>query len=127
MYRKAGNILLILLYLVIFFQPLVPVILYHVNYNFIVKNECVNRAKPWMHCNGKCYLNKQLDDVFDGKQKHPLNLSLRDFKFPEFTELKTGFFSAFPGMIAIKPTAFYLNHYSFHLFNNIFRPPQLGC
>lgn len=127
MFRKVGNILLILLYLVIFFQPLVPIIIYHVNYNYIVKNECVNRDKPWMHCNGKCYLHKQLDDVFEGNQKHPLNLSLRDFKFPEFTELQTGFSLACPVIISKKPVAFYLDHYKSNLFNNIFRPPQSGC
>jgi hypothetical protein len=127
MFRKFGNIFLIILYLVIIFQPLVPVILYHVNYNFIVKNECVNRAKPWMHCNGKCYLHKELDNVFDGNEKHPQNLSLRDIKFPEFTEQENTI--SFDCLFSIreKPLSVYRNFYSFHLSKNIFRPPQGGC
>lgn len=33
---------------------------YVVNYESIVKNECVNRAKPQQTCNGKCFLEKEL-------------------------------------------------------------------
>lgn len=127
MIRKFGNILLVLLYLVIIFQPLIPIFIYHANYNFIVKNECVNRDKPWMHCNGKCYLNKQLDDVFDGNQKHPQNLSLRDFKFSEFTQQKTNFSLACPVIIDKKQSSFYHNHYRFNSFSDVFRPPQSAC
>ena len=37
-----------------------PVIDYVVNYNYISKVLCVNKDKPMLHCNGKCYLYKQL-------------------------------------------------------------------
>ncbi len=127
MIRKSGEILLILLYLLIIFQPLIPIVIYHVNYNFIVKNECVNRDKPWMHCNGKCYLHKQLDDVFEGNQKHPQTLSLRDFKFSEFTEQSTDFSCVCPVFVFEKPGVFFHNHYHFRPFSNIFRPPQPAC
>ena len=33
---------------------------YAVNYESIVKNECINRAKPQQTCNGKCFLVKEL-------------------------------------------------------------------
>jgi hypothetical protein len=33
---------------------------YSMNKNFIAKNLCVNRAKPKMHCNGKCQMMKRL-------------------------------------------------------------------
>lgn len=127
MFRKPWYILLILLYLVIIFQPLIPFVVYHFNYNFIVQNECVNRDKPSMHCNGKCFLHKQLDDVFEGNQKHPQNLSLRDFKFSEFTEQSQGFSLACPIIVSAKPIAFDHNHYNFNLHSNIFRPPKPGC
>lgn len=127
MLRKFGNLLLILLYLVIIFQPLIPIITYHLNYNFIVKNICVNRDNPLMHCNGKCYLHKELDDVFDGNQKHPQNLSMRDFKFFEFTEQVNYFSFASPVIIHQKMRAFYHNYYHFDLYSNIFHPPQTAC
>ncbi len=80
-----------------------------------------------MHCNGKCYLHKQLDDVFGGNQKHPQNLSIRDFKFSEFTEQVNDFSLACPVIVSQKPHAFYQDHYHFDLNNNIFRPPQIAC
>lgn len=33
---------------------------YFINTGYIVKNLCINKEKPKMHCNGKCYLAKQL-------------------------------------------------------------------
>jgi len=80
-----------------------------------------------MHCNGKCYLHKQLNDVFEGNQQHPQNLSLRDFKFPEFTEQTTVFSLGCPIITLNKAVAFYQNHYQFNLLNPIFRPPQPAC
>jgi len=41
-------------------KPVIPVIDYVVNYDYISKVLCVNKAKPKMHCNGKCHLMKQL-------------------------------------------------------------------
>ena len=37
-----------------------PVVEYIVNYDYISKVLCVNKAKPQMHCNGKCHLMKKL-------------------------------------------------------------------
>jgi hypothetical protein len=34
---------------------------YVLNKEYISKNLCVNKAKPKMHCNGKCHLKKQLE------------------------------------------------------------------
>lgn len=33
---------------------------FYMNRSFIAKNLCVNKDKPMMHCNGKCYLTKKL-------------------------------------------------------------------
>jgi hypothetical protein len=36
------------------------VIEYNLNKDFIAKNLCVNKARPKMHCNGKCQMMKKL-------------------------------------------------------------------
>jgi hypothetical protein len=36
------------------------VIEYKLNKDFIAKNLCVNKAKPKLHCNGKCQMMKKL-------------------------------------------------------------------
>lgn len=41
-------------------KPIFPVIDYVVNYHYIATVLCVNKAKPQMHCNGKCHLMKEM-------------------------------------------------------------------
>lgn len=41
-------------------KPLLPLFSYVANYNYIVKELCVNKQKPQLHCNGKCHLMKEL-------------------------------------------------------------------
>jgi len=53
----------ILLALLIFLQPFSKiwiVLSFKINQDYIAKNLCENRAKPTMHCNGKCQLMKKL-------------------------------------------------------------------
>ena len=49
-----------LLALFMLLKPVLPVIDYIVNYEYISKVLCVNKAKPKLQCNGKCHLMKQL-------------------------------------------------------------------
>lgn len=46
--------------LALFLKPIFPVVEYVVNYEYITKTLCVNKAKPKMQCNGKCHLMKEL-------------------------------------------------------------------
>ena len=41
-------------------KPVLPVIDYVVNYDYISTVLCVNKAKPKLECNGKCHLVKEL-------------------------------------------------------------------
>lgn len=41
---------------------------YFINIGYIVKNLCENKEKPKLHCNGRCYLAKQLKE--QQKQEH---------------------------------------------------------
>lgn len=47
------------------FRPLIPLVDYAVNYEYIKDNLCVNKAKPELNCNGKCYLGKELSKTND--------------------------------------------------------------
>jgi hypothetical protein len=54
----AGILLLVLVvYLVL---PVIPIVDYLINKDYIAKNLCVNRDKPKSCCKGKCHLVKQL-------------------------------------------------------------------
>nr|WP_121272320.1 hypothetical protein [Pedobacter schmidteae] len=42
---------------------------FEANQNYIAKELCINRDKPEMHCNGKCYLMKKLKQAQEKEQK----------------------------------------------------------
>ena len=48
------------LYLVVLVAPAFPVMEYLINYDYIANELCVNKDKPLLSCNGKCYLEKQV-------------------------------------------------------------------
>jgi len=45
---------------------------YEINKVEIIKSFCINKTKPKAHCDGKCHLNKQLDQE-DKNQNLPTN------------------------------------------------------
>lgn len=48
-----------------------PVLEYIINYDYITTVLCVNKAKPMLHCNGKCHLMKELAKA--AEQEKPLS------------------------------------------------------
>lgn len=40
------------------------------NRSYIASKLCENRDRPWMHCEGKCYLAKKLKQVEEKEKKH---------------------------------------------------------
>lgn len=48
-------------------RPVVPVMEYAINYDYIREVLCINKYNPEQKCNGKCHLKKELDDVFNDK------------------------------------------------------------
>ncbi|HSU51779.1 MAG TPA: hypothetical protein VLJ41_14340 [Segetibacter sp.] len=59
------SLLTILLMLIIFLQTFSRFVVeadYFINKSYIARVLCINKEKPKMHCNGKCYLAKQLKE-----------------------------------------------------------------
>ena len=59
------KLLLIIVSLTLLLKPVFPVLEYFVNYDYIVKELCENKAKPELNCNGKCHLVKELASASD--------------------------------------------------------------
>ncbi len=57
---KYPVLILAMLLLVSSFSASFVHVAFSVNRTFIIKQLCENRSRPQMHCNGKCYLRKQL-------------------------------------------------------------------
>lgn len=48
-------------YLLAMVKPMLPILDYYINYDYIVTQLCENRDKPILACNGKCYVAKEIE------------------------------------------------------------------
>ena len=72
-----------MLYLVAMLQPVIPLLEYHANKEFIASVLCENRGKPSLACNGKCYLKKQLKKSKTQEDSHDHSIPKIDLsKYP---------------------------------------------
>ncbi len=105
-------------------RPLVPLVEYAVNYDYIVKVLCINKNRPEIHCNGKCYLSKELAKTNDSesspfqKLKNSGQKILDIYILPAITEIRTPEKRPFFNFNFTYETA-----YSFLFLTHIFKPP----
>ncbi|GIV33887.1 MAG: hypothetical protein KatS3mg031_1422 [Chitinophagales bacterium] len=96
---------------------------YVLNQNYIATTLCENRLKPELHCNGKCYLKKQLkksDAAEENNRQLPLSLkNMHDLQpFIEPTPIRFSLFSVSEVMFKAFAFAKELSYTP-----NIFHPP----
>jgi hypothetical protein len=116
--------LIFILILAIFLKPIFPVIEYMINYEYISTVLCENKAKPIMHCNGKCHLMKELakaneNDKSDSSDKKGNTPVVEILFFQEINAIS--FFSS--SLDKEKMNDNYSNLYSNMNLENLFRPP----
>jgi hypothetical protein len=96
---------------------------FKLNQNYIASKLCENRNRPWMHCNGKCYLMRKIKQAED-KQNNAERESQKNLLQGAYFETKTPakFFTRIIQIIIIPDRLIVLppGH------NAIFRPPQIG-
>jgi hypothetical protein len=51
---------------------------YIINYNYIKTELCLNKTKPQLKCNGKCYLNNQIKKTESTPKNFPSTLKIKD-------------------------------------------------
>lgn len=108
------------LYLLAMVKPVWPVIDYVVNQDYIAAYFCINKDKPKLHCNGKCYLAQKLQEAQHEKQQNLPAINLKDYPIG-FVEV---LFWNFKGQVALQnplPTSLPCKPRSF--VETIFRPP----
>lgn len=106
-------------------KPVLPVLEYVVNYEYISKVLCINKDKPKLQCNGKCHLMKELAKASAAEK--PLS-SDKKVNYPIldvliFEEIKS--FEIGPVCFGTKEkiNPYYFNLY-FHLNSaSVFHPP----
>lgn len=96
---------------------------FKLNQNYIAAKLCENRNKPWMHCNGKCYLMKKLKQLNEKQAANERETQKNLFQeacctnndaIKFYTSLLQTLYSPY------KETCISKGHLS------IFRPPQLA-
>lgn len=96
-----------------------------INYDYIVNKLCVNKNKPGMHCNGKCYLKKELSkyaakETSEAEKKaaedNPESIAI----LPIVTEFCLKKNVIYTHSVQVLYT---LQHYNFY-FSDIFKPPR---
>jgi len=126
--QQIFGILFTFFYLVAMIKPLVPVMVYYANYDYIVTELCENRDKPYMQCNGNCYLEalkKRVEPIENKTPQNTVPLNMNEYPIstldfdtysvvvPDYSnKLKTPNFSKH----------FVISEYSF----SIFHPPKIA-
>lgn len=108
-------------------KPVFPLIDYAVNYDYITKVLCENKAKPKLQCNGKCYLMKELGKNAETDSSQPLekktNTSQKELLFYEEGCHNCKRVSIVANELYLN--FFYQNLYAYLKPNFLFRPPAM--
>ena len=119
------KLLAVFLSLAILTQSLVNVgitVYYHLNKNYIAQKLCENKNNPAIHCNGHCYLVKQLKKAEENEQQQSAQL------IKEKEEIITNQYEQLPDKIfqALTPIIFPLEQSSLYISdfrNSLLKPP----
>jgi len=105
-------------------RPVMPLANYLINQDYIAEFLCINKDKPELECNGKCYLAKQLKEASAEKEKnlpaiameeYPIGImSITTFEISETTET------------TLQANFQYNNNYTFSYLNSVFHPPTFS-
>lgn len=110
--------------LMVVLKPVFPVVEYIVNYDYIAKVLCENKAKPALKCNGKCHLMKQLAKESESeKPLFPNKKAPQEVEVLFYQNIDFQCCNVFPVAVATNTTSNYINLYSFEEINVIFHPP----
>ena len=105
-------------------KPVIPVLDYIINYDYIAKELCENKAKPQMHCNGKCHLMKELAKAAENEKPASQKKSQHQETEVLFCETVIDFsFSTNDAVVFAKNVMGYNNLYSSLNTTAIFHPP----
>jgi len=95
---------------------------YHLNKKYITQKLCENRSNPNLHCNGHCYLSKQLKKAEEGEQKQTQNV-LKEKEEIISTQVESLPGKYFPDFRATNFTPFSTHFYISDVEFSLTKPP----
>lgn len=95
------------------------------NQKYIAEQLCVNKDKPWMHCNGHCYLMNKVKQAEENERKQAnkdlrTNLQITWYYQPSGLTEKFSATDSIARSFKIHYASRYTNQYN----SSIFRPPK---
>ena len=121
--KKAVLILALLLLL----KPVLPVVDYVVNYDYISKVLCVNKDRPKIHCNGKCHLMKEL--AKNSESENPISnnkkITSQETVVVFFQEINSFVITPLYFLKTKRAISNYSNLYSYKSIPVVFHPPTV--
>lgn len=120
---NAISVFLLLMYGMVLMKPFFPYLEYQANREFIAEVLCLNKSRPQMACEGKCHLNKRIQDFSESDKDTPQTQTAEEeaerFLCPE--EVNVAKYYLIRNVSEQIP---YLNFYQHHLLISIFHPPN---
>ena len=125
MKQQFFGIFFYLLYLLAMVKPLVPIIEYHSNYEYVANVLCENRDKPYLECNGKCYLEKQIKK--SNHTDHDHKSTVPQINFDDYPISTLGQFAyTIKDFKDFVSSNYFNNKYtSQNYYNSLLKPPQV--
>jgi len=95
------------------------------NRKLIAEKFCINKSRPWLHCDGKCYFMKKIRQAEENEKKQESKDHLNRL---EISFLQEPFRFSMDELNLISTTKetypAYAYHYSSRYLSCIFRPPK---
>ncbi len=95
------------------------------NRKMIAEKFCINKSRPWLHCDGKCYFMKKIRQAEENEKKQESKDHLNRLEI-SFLQESFRFSVDASGIIATTKETYpaYAYHYSSRYLDCIFRPPK---
>ena len=92
---------------------------------------CVNKKKPMLHCDGKCYLAKQLKKLEQEEKKNQpvpkMPLKLKENVWNSYSQATTDFETNTIELLSEQTTDFFYQNTELNSFSgSVFHPPAVG-
>lgn len=117
----------LLLGLLVLFRPIFPVVDYVVNYDYISRVLCENKAKPQMKCNGKCQLMKEMAKASESEK--PLSqdkkAAIQESEILFIQQLSSFEIYFLPISLQKAINLNYTNLYCYNTIESVFHPPTI--
>ncbi len=114
-----------MLYFVAMLKPAMPLITYYLNHSYIVKVLCVNKDKPELACNGKCYLMQMIQKK--QKEQEEENMPSVDMRIYPVGFVKLMKLKINESFIENPKNSFIYNfNYSYNFSETVFHPPLIA-